>query len=101
MFGKIAEAQKQAKEIKERLDKITVEGTAADGSIKVTSNGNRVIQQIEIADEWLNPLRKAELEAALLLAVSDALLKADGVSQAEMQHVMGKLMPGLGGLFGK
>ncbi len=43
----------------------------------MTSNGNRVIQQIEIADEWLNPSRKQALKLVLLTAVADGLPKSD------------------------
>jgi DNA-binding protein YbaB len=101
MLGKIAEAQQQAKVIKERLDHISVEGLSAKGNIKVICTANRMVKHIEFEDSVLSQLSKPAFEAELIEAINDALAKAEHVSQTEMQNLMGKLMPGFGGLFGK
>jgi DNA-binding YbaB/EbfC family protein len=104
MFGKIAEAQKKAEEIKQKLDTISVEGEAA-GKVFVTANGNKQITDIRIADELLDVNRKEELHDLILLAIDNAMSKADNVSKSEMQALMNSMLPGglgsLAGMFGK
>lgn len=45
MFDKIMQAQQMAGEVKKRLDTIMVSGTAEGGKIKVTANGNTVVNR--------------------------------------------------------
>ena len=99
MFGKLAEAQKKAEEVKSRLAAITVEGEAANGKVKVIVDGNRKIKDIQIADELMQTDRKEELQDLLLLAVENAMNQAENISQSEMQSLMSSMMPGLGGMF--
>jgi DNA-binding YbaB/EbfC family protein len=99
MFDKLMDAQRKADEVKQRLETITVEGETANGLVKVTANGNRIIKDIAIADELMTPERKEELQDFILIACEKALQQADNVSQAEMMKLMGGM--GLGNLFGK
>lgn len=101
MFGKLAEAQQKAEEIKSRLSLITVEGVAEGGLVKVIATGNKNITNVHIDDSLMKPERKEELEDLLLVAIERALQQAENVSAAEMKNLMGSMMPGLGGLFGK
>lgn len=102
MFGKIAEAQQKAEEIKQKLDAITVEGIAGNGKVKVIATANKKIRDIEIADELMSPERKEELQDLVVMAMENALERAENVSQSEMQALMSTMMPGgLGSLFGK
>lgn len=99
MFGKLAEAQKQAEEIKQRLETITVMGEAENGAVKVTANGNRRVLDIIIDDSLLDD--KEQLQDILTVAINRAMENADKVSAAEMQALSSQLLPGLGNLFGK
>lgn len=101
MFDKLFEAQQKADEVKKRLDGITVWGDAEGGKIRVTSNGNKVIQSITIDEEFLKSADKEELEELLQVAVNKALTQADNVSQTEMAALSKEMLGGLGGLFGK
>jgi DNA-binding YbaB/EbfC family protein len=102
MFGKLNEAKQKADEIKKKMDAISVEGEAGSGKVKVISTGNKRVTDIQIADELMSADRKEELQDLLLVALEDALQKADNVSQSEMQTLMSAMMPGgLGSLFGK
>ena len=101
MFGKLAEAQQKAEEIKSRLALITVEGIAGNGTVTVTANGNKTVTNISISDSLLQPGKKEELEDLLLVAIERAFQQAENVSAAEMKSLMGNMMPGLGSLFGK
>ncbi len=101
MFDKLLEAQAKAGEVKKRLDAITVSGMAEGGKISVTANGNKVIQSINIDEEFLKAADKEELEELLIVAINKALEQADNVSQSEMAAMTKDMFGGLGNLFGK
>lgn len=101
MFDKILEAKQKAEEVKKRLDGLTVMGSVEGGKIKVTANGNKVIQSIMIDDEFLKEADKEELEELLALAVNKALEQAENINQSEMAALSQQMFGGLGGLFGK
>lgn len=100
MFGKLAEAQKKAEEIKQRLAGVTVQGQAASGDVTITMDGNKKVKDVNIEMALMLPERKKELQDYLCIAIEDAINKADMVSANEMKNLMGGL-PGLGSLFGK
>jgi DNA-binding YbaB/EbfC family protein len=101
MFDKLFEAQQKAGEVKKRLDGITVSGDAEGGKIRVTANGNKVIQSISIDEEFLKTADKEELEELLVVAVNKALVQAENVSQSEMAALTKDMFGGLGNMFGK
>ncbi len=100
MFGKLAEAQKKAEEMKQRLAGVTVQGQAASGDVTITMDGNKKVKDVTIETALVLPERKEELQDYLSIAIEDAINKADMVSANEMKNLMGGL-PGLGSLFGK
>jgi DNA-binding YbaB/EbfC family protein len=101
MFDKLFEAQQKAGEVKKRLDGITVSGTAEGGKITVTANGNKVIQSINIDDDFLKSADKEELEELLIVAINKALVQAENMSQSEMAALTKDMFGGLGDMFGK
>jgi DNA-binding protein YbaB len=101
MFDKIMEAQQKAGEVKKRLDAITVTGTAEGGKITVNANANKVIQAINIDENFFVDADKEELEELLLIAINKAMEQAENVSQSEMAAMTQQMFGGLGGLFGK
>jgi DNA-binding YbaB/EbfC family protein len=104
MFDKILEAQQKAGEVKQRLEAITVTGTAEGGKATVTANGNKQILAINIDDELVKEADKEQLEELLLIAVNKALEQAENVSQSETAAMAQQMFGGLGGLgnlFGK
>lgn len=101
MFDKLFEAQQKAGEVKQRLDGISVTGTAEGGKITVTANGNKVLQSIAIDEAFLKEADKEELEELLVLAVNKALEQAENVNQAEMAAMTKNMFGDLGGMFGK
>jgi DNA-binding YbaB/EbfC family protein len=101
MFDKLLEAQQKAGEVKKRLDDITVWGDAEGGKVRVTSNGNKVIQSITIDEELLRSADKEELEELLQVAINKALAQAENVSQTEMAALTKNMLGGMGGMFGK
>jgi len=98
MFDKIMEAQQKAGEVKQRLDAISVSGSAEGGKITVNANANKVIQSINIDPAFFKDADKEELEELLLVAINKALEQADNVSQSEMAAMTQQMFGGLGGL---
>ena len=101
MFDKIMEAQQKAGEVKQRLDAISVTGTAEGGKITVVANGNKVVQSINIDADFFKDADKEEIEELLLVAINKAIEQAENVSQSEMAAMTQQMFGGLGGLFGK
>lgn len=99
MFDKLMQAQQKAGEVKQRLDAITVSGTAEGGKITVNANGNKVIQSVIIDDAFFKDADKEQLEELLIIAINKAMEQADNVSQSEMAAVTKEMFGGLGGLF--
>ena len=100
MFDKLMAAQKQAEEIKKRLDTISVFGEVEGGAIKVTATANKVVTAINIDENFYKETDKEALEELLLTAVNKALTQAEQVSAVEMQAATKNMLGGLGGMFG-
>ena len=68
--------------------------------IQVTCNGNHKVIDLTIPDELTQPDKKEELEDLLLIALNEALSKADEESGKNMKGMADDLIPGgLDGLF--
>ncbi|MBC7399036.1 MAG: YbaB/EbfC family nucleoid-associated protein [Mucilaginibacter sp.] len=101
MFDKLFEVQAKAGEVKQRLDGITVTGTAEGGKISVNATGNKIIQSINIDADFFKDADKEEIEELLVIAINKAMEQADNVSQSEMAAVTKDMFGGLGGMFNK
>lgn len=99
MFGKLAEVQRKAEEIKQKLDAISV--IAEESGVTVTATANRKVIGLKIGEEYLQPDRKNDLEQTLIDCINKAMEQAETVSSAEMKALMGSMLPGMGNLFGK
>ena len=93
------QAQQKAGEMKKKLDGITVSGMAEGGKIRVTANGNKVVQSIFIDEDFLKGADKEQLEELLVIATNKAMEQADNLSQTEMAAMTKEMLGGLGGLF--
>lgn len=100
MFDKLMAAQKQAEEIKKRLDTVSVFGEVEGGAIRITATANKAITAVEIDQAFYAQADKEELEELLLTAINKALTQADQVSATEMQAATQSMLGGLGGMFG-
>ena len=99
MMGKLGQIKKSMDEIKQRLDSISVAGEAAEGQIKVTMTANKKVNGIHIAERYLDPVRKEELEELLEIAFNRASEMAQNVSETEMKAATQGLLPNIPGLF--
>lgn len=96
MMGKLKETQLKIEATKKRLDTVMVDGTSNQGKIKVTVTANRAVKNITIDDSLLKD--KEELEDSLILALNDALKKANDINEAEMAAAAKDGMPNIPGL---
>lgn len=88
--------QGQMEEVKSKLNNITVSGEAENGNIKVVANGNRLINKIEINQDFYNTANKEQLEELILTAANRALEQAERVEKSEMSHAAMGMLPGMG-----
>ena len=88
--------QGQMEEVKSKLNNISVIGEAENGNIKVVANGNRLLNSIEINNEFYQNATKEQLEDLILTAANRALEQAERVEKSEMSHAAMGMMPGMG-----
>ena len=80
--------QENMKRAQAELANIEVEGVASNGLVKVTMTCRNEIKRVSIDDSVMDD--KETLEDLVLIAVKDAINKAEKTSEARM----GSLMPG-------
>tara|TARA_R110000868_G_scaffold147535_1_gene369053 strand:- start:72 stop:371 length:300 start_codon:yes stop_codon:yes gene_type:complete len=83
MMGKLQEAQKESKAMKQRLAQIELKEESKGLSVIV--NGNKEIKDIYIAEDLLKD--GEELGDKLVLLLNRALEKAQAVNDREMQSM--------------
>ena len=88
--------QSQMEDIKVKLNNISVIGEAENGNIKVVANGNRLLNNIEINETFLETATKEQLEELIITAANRALEQAERVEKSEMSHAAMGMLPGLG-----
>ena len=96
MMDKLKEAQQKIEETKARLNTVLVDGESGNGSVKVTATANREIRSIEITDALLQ--EKEALEDYLIIAINNALEKANEINEAEMAAAAKGGLPDIPGL---
>lgn len=95
MMGKLQEMQQQSEKVKARLETISVNGEAENGSVKVVCNGNRKITSVAISDELMAENDKEQIEDLIILATNRALANAEKVYESEMKDVAKGMLPGM------
>ncbi len=96
LMGKMGEMQKQMEEIKQKLENISVIGEAENGKVRVVANGNRMINNIIIEEEYKNTVSAENLQETITLAANRALEQAERIEKSEMSHAAMGILPGLG-----
>jgi nucleoid-associated protein EbfC len=98
MLGKLGEVKRKMEEIKSRLNSVYVDGSAGNGKVKITLTANRAVKEVFIDPSLCNEQSREELQDLLELAMNDALVKAENVSETEMKSAGRDLLPGFPGL---
>jgi len=99
--GLINKMQGAQGEIKEKLERILLDGQAEGGKVKVVVNGNSLVKQIHIDEDFAKEADKEELEDLILVATNKALEKAKSIFETEMASAAKDMLPpgGIPGLF--
>lgn len=101
MFGdiltKLKDAKEKAEQTKARLNTVLVTGYSPEKRVKVVATANREIKEIEL-DDSLQFGNKNELSNHLVLAVNDAIGKANKINETEMAAAAKDIMPNIPGL---
>ena len=85
--------QAQMAKMQEELAGLTVEGTAGQGAVKVTVNGQREPLSVKIDKSVVDPEDTDLLEDLVLTALKDALNKAQDLEQEQVQKMTAGLLP--------
>ena len=96
MMAKLKEAQAKIEETKNRVNTVFVDGESGNGKVVVTATANREIKNIAIDDELLKDAE--ELEDYLIIALNDAIKKANNINEAEMAAAAKDGMPDIPGM---
>ena len=99
MNSVIKQAQKMQEEmerVQSEMEEKTVEATAGGGLVEVQANGKKEILSIKIKPEAVDPEDVETLEDLVLVAVNEAIKKADDMMTEGMSEITGGInIPGL------
>ena len=76
--------QKQLEKATEQINATEFEGTASNGLVKVTVNGENKVLAVSIDPPILNPDDKEMIEDLIMIAVNDAIGKADEMKKERL-----------------
>lgn len=97
IFQKVQEAQAKLKQAKENLGSISTTGEAGAGMVKVTVNGNRQVQSIEVDDAVINVEEKHILQDLIVAATNKALETIEEKIKEEMSKSTDGILPNIPG----
>lgn len=84
MFSKLKEVKDLAGQAKKLQDQLKNESIVIDkGGIKITMNGNQVVEKIEISDELLG--KKEKLENGIKDSINDGIKKVQKIMSEKMR----------------
>ena len=102
MPGNMANLMKQAQKMQRQMEEQAKEletkeytATAGGGAVEVTMNGKREVLSVKLEEEVVDPEDIEMLQDLIMAAVNEALRKGEETREA----TMGKLTPGMGGMF--
>ncbi len=98
MIRQAQKMQEQMQELQEELDARVYDISAGGGMVKLKISGQKVISDLEISEEIVDPDDVETLADIITAAVNQAIKQVDDTNAAEMQKITGGLgLPG--GLF--
>lgn len=88
--------QKQMEDMKEQIEKNTVEASAGGGAVTAVVNGKKQVIEISIKKEVVDPDDVEMLQDLIVAAINEAVNKAEKMMNEEMAKVTGGFnIPGL------
>jgi hypothetical protein len=91
----IAQAQKQAEGLQQKLAQTVVEASAGGGSVTVSMNGQKVVRSITIDPEVVKSGDVEMLQDLIVAAVNEAGRKVDQEMQTSLGGMLGSMGLGL------
>ena len=76
--------QKQLEKATEQINATEFEGVASNGLVKVTVNGENKVLAVALDPSILNPEDKEMIEDLIMIAVNDAISKADEMKKERL-----------------
>lgn len=102
MNNMIKQAQKMQEDMAKaqaEIEEMTFTATSGGGAVSVTVSGKKVVQNIEIKPEVVDPEDVEMLGDLVIAAVNEAMTKVDSVSQEKMSTITGGMnLPGMPGI---
>ena len=98
MLGKLNDIQAKVKEAQAELEKITAEGEAGAGMVKVKVNGKKKVLSIDIDNDLIKPEDKEMIQDLVVAAINNANEKVDVISQEEFKKKTDGVMPNIPGM---
>ncbi len=96
MLKQAQKMQEDMAKVQGELEEKIVEASSGGGAVSVKATGKKTIVEIVIKPEIVDPEDVEMLQDLILVAVNDALKKADDMVQGEMGKITGGLnIPGL------
>lgn len=87
--------QKQMEETKQSLAEKTLEMTSGGGAVKIVISGEKIIKELTIDPEVVDPDDVEMLQDLVLTAVNEAIRQADEMYSKEMGKITGGMGSGL------
>ena len=95
MMKQVQKMQKQMEEQQKALEESEFSATAGGGAVEVTVTGKKVVTKVKLDPDAVDPDDVEMLEDLIMVAVNEAIKKADDASSAAMSRMTG----GMGGGF--
>ena len=96
-FNLMQKVQKEIAELQDKLEEMSVEGSAGGEMVMVTASGKQKILSIKIDPTVVIPEDVEMLEDIIAAATNQALEKSKQMAQEEMQKIAGGVLGGLPG----
>lgn len=93
MMKQVQKMQKQMEDAQKTLEESEYTATAGGGAVEVTVTGKKVLTKVKLDPDAVDPDDVEMLEDLIMVAVNDAIKKADDASSAAMSKMTG----GMGG----
>ena len=96
MIRQAQKMQEQMLKAQEEIEETVLEASSGGGMVSVKVNGKKELLEIKIKPEAVDPDDVEMLEDLVMVAVNDAMSKADALSQDKMGALTGGMsIPGL------
>jgi nucleoid-associated protein EbfC len=97
LFSKAKEVQDKLQKAKENLGNIHISAESGAGMVKVTVNGKKQINKLELDPDMIKPENKEIIEDLVIAAVNKALVDIDEKITEELKKSTEGLLPNIPG----